>query len=421
MKTPIRQTLLAAFVALIVAAPAFAQIQSPSTDTQFTLEGLTREGTEITNLATATYTDENGNTYAPEEAQATVTVGFLADLRISAPATQAPDGPSQDNELLVTVTNKGNGDDYFELDANFPAGITNIRYDVDGSEYTDLASLNAALAAMAIEADHSLVIKILYDVEDGYGGVPLQVDLTVTSTKDPNQDGSSDSATTIITPELNLEVSVISLVENVDRLPSNGTEYTAVFTVYNYSNIAETFNLEAFLEPGSVLSVVSVNGVPGGTTDILIPASSDVMITVVYTVADDALAGASNSITLAATSQADPTVTDDAVHTVTVIRPALSMTKTAYRYGRVDPIGTGLVLPGEFIEYRIEVTNNGSADATDVEIIDALPAELVFVSFELDLPGDWTAGESSGTVTAELNGPLAPSGSRFIWIRAQVK
>jgi uncharacterized repeat protein (TIGR01451 family) len=421
MKTPVRQMLLAAFVALIVAAPAFAQVPSPSTDTQFTLEGLTREGTEITNVATATYTDANGNTYAPVEADVTVTVGFLADLRIEAPATQTPAGPSEDNELLVTVTNKGNGDDYFALSATFPAGLTNIRYVVGGIEYSDLASLNAALATMAIEADHHLVIKILYDVEDGYGGVPLEVDLTATSTKDPNQDGSSDSTTTIITPVRNLAVDVISEVTSIDRLPSYGTEYTAVFTVYNNSNIAETFDLQALLEAGSVLSIVSVNGDPGASSSILISASSNVEITVVYTVADDASAGAGNSIILAATSQADASVKDDAAHAVTVIRPALAMTKAAYRDGRGSEIGNGNVLPGEFIEYRIEVTNNGSADATDVEIIDALPAELVFVSFELDVPGDWTAGESSGTVTATLNGTLAPAGSRVIWIRTQVK
>jgi uncharacterized repeat protein (TIGR01451 family) len=419
MTHALKRIALGGLLAIAAATPAYAQ----STSTEFTLNGLTREGTVITNTATATYTDENGNTYDQLTASASVTVGFLASLEIMALETMAPAGPSADNELVLTVTNNGNGDDFLALSTTYPAGITNVRYVVDGVTYTTLEDLNAALAGMAIEADGTLVVTVLYDVEDGYGGMPLDFEATITSTRAPTQDGGSDTATTIITPVRTDGVNVSPDGASIERLPSNGTQYTATFTVTNTGNAPETFNLVASVD-GTEVTIVSVHGAPGTTSSILLAQGASGTVTVVYTVADDADAGTMVSITLTATSQSDALVTDDGDITVVVIRPAVTMTKEAYQDGRAVLFDTAEVLPGEFIEYRITVTNGGTTAATNVVIVDPLPAQVTFISYQADVLSGWSfveSGTGGNTITATLNGELPAATSRHIWIRAQVK
>ena len=96
------------------------------------------------------------------------------------------------------------------------------------------------------------------------------------------------------------------------------------------------------------------------------------------------------------------------------------MTKQAYRDNQSTLLGGGdVVLPGEYIQYKIIVTNGGAADASVVNITDALPSEVTYQSASGDLAG-WTFGFSSPTVTAALTGTLAPAASRFIWIRVRI-
>jgi len=170
--------------------------------------------------------------------------------------------------------------------------------------------------------------------------------------------------------------------------------------------------------PGVAVSIVSVNGVAGTSTSIALAASASQNIAVVYTVLNVA-AGTKDTLVLTGTSVANGAVSDNGKADLTVIKPSLTISKVAYRDDQTTPIGAGLVLPGEFIQYKVTVTNGGVAAAASVVITDALPAQLTFSSATGDLAG-WTIGNSGNNVTATLSGTLASSGSRFIWIRAQV-
>jgi uncharacterized repeat protein (TIGR01451 family) len=418
----ITRVALGGLMSLALAAPALAQ----STSTDFTLNGLTREGTEIVNTATATYTDANGNSYDQLSASVTVVVGFLANLDVFTQQTQAPSGPSSDNTLGVTITNNGNGSDLIQLNTAVPDGITNVRYELNGVIYASLAELNAAINVGGFAADAVITVTVLYDVLDGFGGQQLNFEVSVTSTRAPDQDGGSDSSTTIITPVRSDGVNVAPDGATSERLPSNGTVYTETFTVSNTGNATETFDLTASLPAGAVVTIVSVNGTAGSTSTVTIDASQSATVTVTYTVADDALAGTANMLTLTATAQSNSTISDDGTIQITVIRPAVTMTKEAYQNGRTVLFGSGMVLPGQFIEYKITVTNNGTTTAKDVVITDALPLQVEYVSSEAGA-GNWTivrsgnAGTVGNTVTATLDGTMAPGTTRHIWIRTQVR
>jgi uncharacterized repeat protein (TIGR01451 family) len=217
-------------------------------------------------------------------------------------------------------------------------------------------------------------------------------------------------------------VTVTPDAATVDRLPSNLTQYTAAFPVTNTGNASDTYNLSAATNPGTAITIVSVNGTAGSSSTVTIASGGNSTINVIYTVANVA-AGTTDKITLTATSQAAPATTDPGDVTVRVVKAALTIAKVAYRDNQSTVINntTDRVLPGEFIQYKITVTNTGLASGSTVSISDALPAQVTWQSSTADIPADWTLTQLTGTVTGALNVALPAAGSRFIWIRVQVK
>jgi len=207
--------------------------------------------------------------------------------------------------------------------------------------------------------------------------------------------------------------------QNLQKLPSNGTNYTFTFTVTNNGNGSDNFNLVAS-NTGSAITVVSVNGVAGTSTSVAIAAATAMNIDVVYSVGNVA-AGTTDNLKLHATSAGDNTKNDDGTADLTVIRPAITVGKAAYRDDQVTLLGpTDKVLPNEAIQYKVSVTNSGTTAAASVAIADNLPAELTFLSSTGDLAG-WTIGNVGNNVSASLTGTLASGATRYIWIRARVK
>ncbi len=150
-----------------------------------------------------------------------------------------------------------------------------------------------------------------------------------------------------------------------------------------------------------------------------IAASASPTFDVIYSVADVA-AGTPDTLYLEARSVTTPATTDSGFADMSVIKAAMSITKAAYRDNQVTLLGGGdTVLPGEFIQYLVTVTNTGTADASIVHVDDLLPAELTYDSATGDLAG-WTFTPSGNDLDADLAGTLAPAASRFFWIRVQV-
>ncbi len=380
----------------------------------------TPEGTVITNTASASWTDANNNTYTAVTANVSVTVGFTAGVGVSSPVSVTPASPSTSDQINFTITNTGNGiDTVGTVNVTAAAGITVTSYKIGVTSYATLAALQAALNAQQLTAGSNVVVTVVYDVATGRGGQTLPATLTATSKRTP---ATTNSSTTNVIPPIAASVSVTPKAATVDRLPSNGTQYSAVFPVQNTGNASDTYNLAATLVPGTAITIVSVNGTAGTTSTVTVASGATQNVTVVYTVGNVA-AGTTDKLTLTATSQNDATKNDAGDVTVRVVKAALSMTKVAYRDNQTTVINntTDRVLPGEFIQYKITVTNSGLASASTVSISDALPAQVTWQSTTGDVPADWALSQAAGTVTANLTPALAASGSRYIWIRVQVK
>lgn len=402
----LRRAALAALLLAPLALPGRASAQGP-----------TPEGTTITNTATASWTDANSNTYATVSASASVTVGFLAGPDITSPATVTPPSPSTGNELGFTITNSGNGVDSVSVSTTAGTGVTITGYKIGSTTYTTPAELNEALAGTPIPAGSSVTVTVVYTVAPGRGGQTTPVTMTATSRRTPT---TSDASTTNVIPPVAAGVSVTPDGGTIQRLPSNGTQYSQVFTVTNNGNASDTFTLTGSTGSGSALTIVSVNGTAGTGSSATIAAGGNTTITVVYTVGNVA-AGTTQDLILTATSANNASISDPGNVTIQVVRAALSIAKAAFRDNQTTAItASDRVLPGEYIQYRITVTNTGGAAATTVSVSDVLPPEVTYVSTSADAAG-WTINESAGTVSASLSGTLATSASRYFWVRVQIK
>ena len=379
----------------------------------------TPEGTVITNTASASYTDANGNTYANATASVSVTVGFAAGVDVVSPASVSPASPSSGNQQDFTINNTGNGTDQVSVAVSTAAGLTNVSYKYSGTTYATLALLNTALAGVNTPAGSAITVSVLYDVASGKGGATMAITLTATSIR---TNTVSDASTTNVIPTTLGSVAVTPDGASVDQLPSNGTQYSQVFPVQNTGNASDVYNLAASLNAGTAITIVSVNGTAGASSTVSIASGASANVTVVYTVGNVA-AGTTQKLTLTATSTNTPANSDAGDVTVRVVKAALAMTKVAYRDNQTTIINntTDRVLPGEFIQYKITVSNSGLASASTVSITDALPAEVTYNAASGDVPADWSISQLTGTVTANLTPALASAGSRYIWIRVQVK
>jgi uncharacterized repeat protein (TIGR01451 family) len=382
------------------------------------LAAQTPEGTVITNTATVSFTDANTNTYASVQASVNVTVGFVAGIDVTAgSATATPASPSTDNDLAFVIDNDGNGTDQVSVGMSIsdPAVVTNVRYIVGASTYASLAALNGALATTDIVAGASLTVTVRYDVPAGQGGNPSTVTFTATSVRDGTVSASDN---TVVTPAFGGTITVTpDGGQGLELLPSNGIQYTASFSVTSGLTGTDDLDLIASTDNGN-LTIVSVNGVAGSSTQLSFNAGQTQTVDVVYTV-NDVAAGSTDNLNLLARSVADPTIDDTGFFDLTVVRPSISVTKQAWEDGQGAQV-SGPVLPGDFIEYRISVTNTGTADASSISVSDALPAEVTFVSTSDDggTPA-WVISEAAGTVTATL-ATLGSGATRFFWIRVQI-
>lgn len=371
------------------------------------------EGTKIKNIATASYTDANGNTYADAKDSVSVVVGFLAAPNPTGAASVTPASPSTGNVASFTLTNSGNGVDSMTVGVTGAAGLTITGYTYNATNYTTLAALNAAIKLVSLASGGALTVGVTYSVDSVSGGLTLPLTLTQYSVRTPT---TSYAATTNVQPPAAFNVAVTPDLATVSKLVSNGAPaYSYYFVIRNTGNTSNTYTLSAALNGAGNGTVL---GLTLPTTSITLAAGVKDSVFVNFTVAQGT---APDKIILTATSGA---VTNTGDVTVSVQKSALTLSKRAYK----SMTGTALdtlvaadaVVPGTAFYYKLAVSNaSGAAAAKSVVIKDILPASVSYVSSTADAAG-WTISQAAGTVTASLSGDLLAGASRFIWLKVQI-
>ena len=387
--------------------------------------GQTAEGTDIINTATVSFSDANSNVYSTVDGVATVTVGHVAGIDVVAgAATATPLVNSTGNTMTFTVNNVGNGVDTLSVSQtnSDPSVLTVTQFTYNSANYANIGLLNTALADSTVVAGGSVVITVEYSIADDTGGEPSTYTLTATSVRDVGVNDSFDNDNTVVTPSLT--GSVVTLpdgAQTLSHLPNTGTvpTYTFTFTVDNQQTGQDDFDLLVTKTGSGAITIVSVNAFAGDSTRVTLgPGSGPTNFDVIYSVAGSA--GTVDTLFLEARSVANGATTDSGYADMTIIEADLGITKVAYLTDKVTPIGASLVLPGDFIEYKVTVTNNGTAQAASVVVTDNLPATLTYISRSNDV-GTWDVTGSGNNRTFTLNpGTLNTATSVSFFIRAQV-
>ena len=211
-------------------------------------------------------------------------------------------------------------------------------------------------------------------------------------------------------------VSVNPHISTANRLPSNGTNYTAAFTVNNTGTETTSYVLLTTRRNGR-LNTVSLTGTgvtQGGNLDSAevasVGAGNAVVVTVTYS-ADNGPEGSIDTLVFRAFAIGSPTTSDSGFHIVTLVKPSVTVVKS------VNPSGTQT--PGTDLTYTTTLTNAGSEKAASVVHVDTLPAQLGFKvgSVSTTVPSGMTAtveyssdGGTTWNYTPASGGCGAPAG-----------
>jgi uncharacterized repeat protein (TIGR01451 family) len=249
-------------------------------------------------------------------------------------------------------------------------------------------------------------------VNSGTAGTTITNTASLTALTEAQSSTANDAASASATVEIQLSVAVTpDGAQQLQRLPSNGTTYTASYEVTNTSGSSIDVDLLASSAPAGAIGIVSVDGTGGDSLRVTgIASGATDTIAVVYTVAAVA-EGTADTLRLRARIVSSPGVLDTGSVDLIVVRPNLQVARS------VAP--GGAPMPGTELTYSTSVTNAGSESATGITLIDSVSAALQFKvgSETATLPGGVTAalsyssdGGASWTYTPASGACSAPAG-----------
>lgn len=161
----------------------------------------TPSGTTITNKASATFTDDNNNTYSPIESNVvSTTVSQVAGVSITPAAITQNAAQNGTVNYALALTNTGNGSDTFNVTGVITGGFTYTLYKdtngdgiLNGSEQDPLNVLAASVTLAADAVQYIIAVVQAPNVATGSGTLSL----TTTSVLTPSVTQTATATTTI--------------------------------------------------------------------------------------------------------------------------------------------------------------------------------------------------------------------------------
>ncbi|MBW3664793.1 MAG: DUF11 domain-containing protein, partial [Actinobacteria bacterium] len=210
-------------------------------------------------------------------------------------------------------------------------------------------------------------------------------------------------------------VQPVSFTAGVDVTPTvtatvpAGSSGALPHTVTNTGDVPDEIAIDATSGLGFAVDLiedldgdgVADPGEPPLSGPVALDAGASIAIVVVVTVPLGASPGIVDEVTVRATSISDPAISVTVVDTISVVAPALTVTKTSFP--------EAVVSAGETVHFEVTVTNAGSAVAEDVGVHDPVPAGTTFAgNLTVDgAPVDTTSGNPLGELPGLAVGDLA--------------
>ena len=318
----------------------------------------------------------------------------VAGTQIAYSLTIANAGPSAAVDVSVTDT--------------LPAGTTLSSFSAPpGWTCSSSGDVSVTCTLPALASGGSAVIAVVVDGPLDAASLTNGAEVTST-TPDPDPSDNSDSVDTTVTASADLAV-----VKTGPATVTAGGTVTYELVVSNSGpSTATAVEVTDTLPTGVVLT--SADG-PGwtctdngdGTVTCAIPSlasGGSSTITVVVAAPTEGATLTNDAEVSSATP--DPDLSDNTSSADTDVTPSadLSVVKT----------GPATVVAGSAVTYSITVANSGPSTATDVEVVDTLPAGTTFESVAAGAA--WTCGNDADTSVTCTTPSLAPGASAVITV-----
>jgi uncharacterized repeat protein (TIGR01451 family) len=335
-------------------------------------------GTTITNTATIAIADQpDGNTANNSDSADIVPETVVgADLAIA--KTVDDPGPPEGATIHYTIELLNNGPEdatNVEVTDLLPTGVTFVSYTATHGTYVSGTGVWSGIASLVASAADTLTITATVDA--GTSGQTITNTATVTASDQPDGNAANNSGSA----DIEVESADLAVTKTVDDPNPNegGTIHYSVVLTNNGPAAATAIQVTDALPAGvTYVSHSATQGTYASGTGIwsiasLANAAAD---TLTITATVDAGTGGTtitNTATRTASSPSDTNPANDAGSAdITVQGADLAITKT------VDDPNPNV---GGTIHYTIELANNGPDEATNVEVTDALPAGVTYVSY----------------------------------------
>ncbi|MFJ8433914.1 hypothetical protein ACIQ9P_21700 [Kitasatospora sp. NPDC094019] len=342
-----------------------------------------------TNTAVVTGGPDPGATARTAVASPTASPSPQANLTVSKSLLTSPVVPGQPVQWRVTVTNNGpSRARNVVVTDQVPAGVTgaSMKADADGAN-CPISGGVATCPAVEIPAGSSLNWTLTGTLDANASTTPTN-SVTVTGGPDPSASTRTAvaSPTASPSPQANLTVSKVLLTNPV--VPGQQIQWR--INVFNAGpsrarNVVVADQVPAGLN-NPVMTADSGGAncpISGGVATcpaVEIPAGSSLNWTLTGTLDPNATATPTNTVTV--TGGPDPTASTHTAVASPTANPSPQANLTVSKVLLTNP-----VVPGQQIQWRVTVTNNGPSRARDVVVRDQIPAGVTGATMTADTGG----------------------------------
>ena len=359
----------------------------------------------------------------------TLDFGFFGfDVVIDKQVNLATAAPDDTLIYTVVVTNDGPSTATdVDLTDTLPTGVTFVSgtTTVAGQSVSGNAGSQTVTSTIGTLLNgQSATITINATINAAATGTLINAAVT-SATDESNVNNNSDTAQTVIQPEIDLTITKVDNDNNLSLLPGDTIQYTlgvtnngpsgaTGVTVTDLLPTGLTFDATGSTAPASSAAVA------GGTqlTYNLGALGSGATLGTPITI--NAIIGANFSGTLTNTASVTGNETEtneqnnSASASSVVVPPQIDLAIT-----KVDNDNNLTLAPSDSIAYTLNARNNGPSDATGVTVVDVLPTGLTFNATGSTAPTS-TVAVAGGTQLTYSLGSLANGASTNITINADI-
>ncbi|MBB6236584.1 putative repeat protein (TIGR01451 family), partial [Pedobacter sp. AK013] len=325
----------------------------------------------------------------------------------------------------ITLTNNGSSallsTDVVNVVDNLPAGFTATTFTAATGTYNQT---NGNWTGLTLSNGQSTTLTITGTVAANASGT-LNNSATVTApsgTTDTNTGNNTATDATTINRSIDFAIAKTSTPNPV--IAGEALTYTITLTNNGTSQLLNTDIVKVvdvlpagFTATGYNTSSGAYTSTNGNWTGLTLSNGQSATLTIAGTVAAAATGSLSNTVTLTPpTGITDPNTTNNTATNNTTInaKPVLAITKT----------GSSGLTAGSAVTYTLRIVNNGSSNAVNADITDAVPAAIQGVTWTSTAEGTAAvttgASGSGNTINLKVNIPAGSANAINVTIQGTV-